>query len=134
MPVSDEYYSFYDLSESEVVELLQDGPLNIALSADNWEYYGSGVFSCPSWAGVNHAVLLVGYTEEYWIVKNEWGSDWGEDGYIRIAKGVGSTERCFVGQNVLYFERDVCELQGCRSCNETNCLVCRDSSAILADG
>ena len=41
---------------------------------------------------MNHAVTVVGYSnladsgeEPYWIVRNSWGSDWGEDGYIRMA-------------------------------------------------
>lgn len=48
----------------------------------------SGVYDDPKCSSsvVNHAVLIVGYTPSYWIVKNWWGSDWGENGYMRIAK------------------------------------------------
>ena len=35
---------------------------------------------------VDHAVLLVGYTESYWIVKNQWGTSWGLSGYIHVTR------------------------------------------------
>ena len=42
----------------------------------------------------NHSVLLVGYGkeyvfggQEYWLIKNSWGTNWGEFGYARITKG-----------------------------------------------
>ncbi|KOB72887.1 Cathepsin L-like proteinase [Operophtera brumata] len=44
----------------------------------------SGIYDdpfCLPWQ-LNHAMLLVGYTPEYWILLNWWGKDWGEDGTI----------------------------------------------------
>jgi hypothetical protein len=35
---------------------------------------------------VDHAVLLIGYTPDYWIIKNQWGTTWGEDGFIRVTR------------------------------------------------
>jgi cathepsin L len=61
-------------------------PLAVRVDATNWKTYASGVFSdCQQ--GLNHAVLLVASTSNYWVIKNSWGPDWGEQGFIRLVKG-----------------------------------------------
>lgn len=69
------------------------GPISIAMDASYIGSYDSGIFSdeeCTTW-DLNHGVLIVGYGTEngqdYWIVKNSWGDDWGENGYLRIRRG-----------------------------------------------
>ena len=78
--------------------LLKTGPLAVALNADPLQYYDSGILDLDTEEcdpeGMNHAVALVGYGSEngndYWIVKNSWGTSWGEQGYFRIARGKGT--------------------------------------------
>merc|ERR1712223_452285 len=53
--------------------------------------YKSGVFNACSTTSINHAVVVVGYGTEngnpYWIVKNSWGDNWGDKGYIKMYRG-----------------------------------------------
>ena len=61
----------------------------IAAGASSFRLYKSGIFSSSSCGtGLNHAVLAVGYGsangQNYFIIKNSWGTGWGEAGYIRI--------------------------------------------------
>lgn len=61
-------------------------PVSIAVDASNWQLYTGGVLTqCGT--NLDHAVLLVGYTSQYWIVKNSWGPGWGSQGYIYLGGG-----------------------------------------------
>lgn len=81
--------------ENEIaMTLIANGPLSVLMDASTLSFYHKGIYN-PSVCNpttLNHAVLLVGFGEDngidYWIVKNSWGTKWGEDGYFRIARGV----------------------------------------------
>jgi C1A family cysteine protease len=72
----------------------QVGPVSICVDAANWQDYAGGVLGSWQCAWVNmldHCVQLVGYdvssSNGYWIVRNSWGPDWGEQGFIRLGYG-----------------------------------------------
>ena len=58
-----------------------------------WQFYFSGVITGFCGNDISHFVLIVGYdttsSPEYYIVKNSWGQDWGESGYVRISISTG---------------------------------------------
>ena len=51
--------------------------------------------SCNPSDPVDHAALIVGYTPTYWIVKNSWGTDFGDNGYIYVSRAAG--RNCKIG-------------------------------------
>jgi len=67
------------------------GPVSVSVNADGMQYYGGGIYNDASCStAVNHGMLVVGYGTDgidYWIIKNSWGAEWGESGYIRMAIG-----------------------------------------------
>ena len=86
----------YAKAESGDIEMIKRAlshqPIAATVNANNnaFTYFASGVLTYEGCSDDNnHAVVIVGYGTDshgidYWIVKNSWGSDWGESGYINI--------------------------------------------------
>jgi C1A family cysteine protease len=90
------YHYEYDVDENKMKEdLIKYGTFIFVINSDELQNYSSGILDLEYYEckheDINHAVTMVGYGEEngneYWIAKNSWGDDWGENGYFRIAKG-----------------------------------------------
>ena len=84
---------------------IQQQPVSIAIQADqsSFQSYKSGVLSSGCGTQLDHAVLAVGYGTEdgqdYWLVKNSWGTSWGSSGYIKIGS---ATNVCGVLNQAVY--------------------------------
>ncbi|KAM0003763.1 putative cathepsin F [Helianthus debilis subsp. tardiflorus] len=94
-------FSVVGTDEDQIAaNLVKNGPLAIGINAA-WMQTYIGKVSCPyicSKKRLDHGVLLVGYgsagyaparlkEKPYWIIKNSWGPDWGEDGYYKLCSG-----------------------------------------------
>ena len=126
-------------TNDELKELLQTQPISIGMySTGTLNLYRSGIITedflrCSHPRNeVNHGVLLVGYgsvgdnsvkgntddqvrngkCQDYWIIRNSWGPNWGEDGFFKLcADGVGSKQTplgtCLVNKYAVWPTRDM---------------------------
>ena len=130
--IADKFMYYESIRDEEIIELLQTGPLAIIITVDkSWFSYSSGVFHCSSSDVYNYLMQLIGYTSEYWIVKNQWGTDWGEDGFIRITRN--HNYDCNIGVHVYDFEKHPCGA-GCGNCSNGTCSTCKDEGAEVVEG
>lgn len=74
---------------SNLANALTSRPLVVGLDANSWDDYKEGIFDdCVNDKDVfNHGVLLIGMTSEYWLIKNSFGTQWGENGFMRLKMG-----------------------------------------------
>jgi len=83
--------------------LVEQGPLvvNIDASLSSFMLYDAGVYNphnCST-TELDHSLLVVGYTADAWICQNSWGTTWGIQGYVLIAKG---NNTCGIAEEACY--------------------------------
>ena len=94
-PRVDDWIDLPKGSCSSLLNSVAQQPVATAVAASAMQFYSGGVFSskyCGS--AINHAVAVIGYgtdstaQKDFWLVRNSWGANWGESGYIRMDRAI----------------------------------------------
>ncbi|KAJ8498106.1 hypothetical protein OPV22_008658 [Ensete ventricosum] len=105
----DGYENIPQNDEKALQKAVANQPVSVAIEAGGREFqlYQSGIFTGRCRTELDHGVVAVGYGtengEDYWIVRNSWGADWGEAGYIRMERNLNtSTGKCGIAMEASY--------------------------------
>jgi len=91
--------------EESLMEAVNKEPVVVAIEADqsSFQFYRGGVMDGTCGKDLDHAVLLIGYGTEagkqYWTIQNSWGTSFGEQGYIRMIRGI---DQCGIADAASY--------------------------------
>ncbi|KAL4502015.1 hypothetical protein ABPG73_020152 [Tetrahymena malaccensis] len=81
--------------------LVNNGALAVVVDASNWGSYQGGILSNQP-LQINKFATIIGYGSNYWLLRNTWGTNWGEQGHIRVANnGTGGIALSYAYQPYL---------------------------------
>lgn len=85
-------------NEAAMASAIANGPMSVCLDSSKWQSYSGGILGKGCGRKINHCVQLVGAgvtvkngkKKGYWIIRNSWGADWGNNGYAKIKFGTNA--------------------------------------------
>jgi len=97
-------YTVVQPGDANAVAAIAKQPVAIGIAASgDFMSYKSGIYNGNCSGGRDHAVILVGYGSNYFILRNSWATSWGEAGYMRIARTPGDANgKCLCTSDVSY--------------------------------
>ncbi|KAL4364342.1 hypothetical protein GQ457_04G002700 [Hibiscus cannabinus] len=106
----DGYEDVPENDEKSLKKAVANQPVSVAIEAGGraFQLYQSGVFTDKCGTNLDHGVTAVGYGTEggvdYWLVRNSWGPNWGEYGYIKMERNFAgaSTGKCGITMMASY--------------------------------
>ncbi|CAN6300475.1 unnamed protein product [Urochloa humidicola] len=95
--------------EAQLQQAVAQQPIAAAIEmGGSLQFYSGGVFAGQCGTRMNHAITVVGYGADantglkYWLVKNSWGTSWGERGYLRIRRDFTRSGLCGIALDLAY--------------------------------
>ncbi|XP_027339031.1 ervatamin-B-like [Abrus precatorius] len=91
---------FVDVAQNDEEQLLQavaNQPVSVGIAVNNnFRQYNGGLFEGPCGTHLNHGVTVIGYGSEdgkkYWLIKNSWGEQWGDGGFMKLLREGGDPQ------------------------------------------
>ncbi|KAK3123081.1 hypothetical protein QOZ80_8AG0623550 [Eleusine coracana subsp. coracana] len=79
--------------EAALMKAVANQPVSVAVDASNFQFYAGGVMTGSCGTELDHGIAAIGYGKtsdgtKYWLMKNSWGTTWGENGYLRMERDI----------------------------------------------
>jgi len=97
-------------NELALLKAVANQPVSVCIEADgdDFQHYSSGVFTAACGTDLDHCVTAIGYGTsddgiDYWLLKNSWGTEWGDQGYMMLQRNIEAKEGlCGIAMSASY--------------------------------